>query len=259
MSGTGWTEAELSAAEDAGLNASAAPQQLWVDGWLVRLCPGNAKRARCVNALAAGRQPLDDKLARVESAYRDAGLPMVVRVTPFTIPATLDAELDARGYTAFDDTQVLLGRIAGMALDRPLPTTLSLEPTPVQDYAAIVGALRASPAAQQRAHAERLAQSPVPYQGWVLRRGTEVLACAQTAAEAGLVGLYDVFTADGARNQGLSTALCAELLRRAANTGCTIAYLQVDAGNTPALKVYHRLGFGEGYRYHYRARDPSAA
>jgi hypothetical protein len=40
------------AVEDAGLNASAPPQQLWLDGWLVRLCPGKAKRARCVNALA---------------------------------------------------------------------------------------------------------------------------------------------------------------------------------------------------------------
>ena len=31
-------------AEDAGLNASAPPQQLWLDGWLVRFSPGKAKR-----------------------------------------------------------------------------------------------------------------------------------------------------------------------------------------------------------------------
>ena len=38
----------LSRIEDAGLNASAPPQQRWIDGWLVRYCPGKAKRARCI-------------------------------------------------------------------------------------------------------------------------------------------------------------------------------------------------------------------
>ena len=44
----------LSRIEDAGLNASAPPQQRWLDGWLLRFSPGKAKRARCVNAVAAG-------------------------------------------------------------------------------------------------------------------------------------------------------------------------------------------------------------
>ena len=60
----------LSRVEDAGLNASAPPQQRWLDGWLVRFSPGKAKRARCVNAVAAGRLPLDEKLARARSGVR---------------------------------------------------------------------------------------------------------------------------------------------------------------------------------------------
>jgi hypothetical protein len=44
----------LSRIEDAGLNASAPPQQRWLDGWLLRFSPGKANRARCINALAAG-------------------------------------------------------------------------------------------------------------------------------------------------------------------------------------------------------------
>ena len=31
------------------------------------------------------------------------------------------------------------------------------------------------------------------------------------------------------------------------------ADLQVDAANAPARAVYHRLGFADGYAYHYRA------
>ncbi|HVK31995.1 MAG TPA: hypothetical protein VM845_05770, partial [Burkholderiaceae bacterium] len=51
----------LQRVEDAGLNASAPPQQLWLDGWLVRFSPGKAKRARCVNAVAVGLRPLAHK------------------------------------------------------------------------------------------------------------------------------------------------------------------------------------------------------
>ena len=39
-------EALLSRVEDAGINASAPPQQRWLDGWLLRFSPGKAKRAR---------------------------------------------------------------------------------------------------------------------------------------------------------------------------------------------------------------------
>lgn len=254
-----WSEAELSAVEDAGLNASAPPQQRWVDGWLVRLSPGKAKRARCVNALAAGRRPLDDKLAEVEQDFRAASLPMVLRITPFTAPPSLDADLDARGFVAFDPTRVLVARLAAMALHESLPPGLALQRAGAQDYADIVGGLRGSSVAQRRAHAQRLLQSPVPYDGFVLRRGADVLACGQTAREGRHVGLYDVFTAPAARNQGLSRTLCAQLLRQAAAEGASVAYLQVDGDNAPALRVYRRLGFDDAYGYHYRARDPALA
>ena len=65
----------LSRVEDAGLNASAPPQQRWLDGWLVRLSPGKAKRARCINAVAPGRMPLAHKLALARAVYAEAGLP----------------------------------------------------------------------------------------------------------------------------------------------------------------------------------------
>ena len=81
----------LSRIEDAGLNASAPPQQRWLDGWLVRLSPGKARRARCINALALGRLTLAEKLALAHQAFAEAGLPLLVRSTRFTQPASLDA------------------------------------------------------------------------------------------------------------------------------------------------------------------------
>jgi hypothetical protein len=77
--------------EDAGLNASAPPQQRWLDGWLVRFSPGKAKRARCVNAVAAGSLPIAQKLALCQAVFDDARLPLIVRVTPMSCPDKLDA------------------------------------------------------------------------------------------------------------------------------------------------------------------------
>ena len=252
------TEDQLAAIEDAALNASAPPQQLWLDGWLLRLCPGKAKRARSVNAVAAGRLPLAEKLALAEALYREAGLPMVVRITPFTQPAGLDEALAAAGLQRFDPTLVLAAELPRMALEPKLPPGLRLERADASTYAQVVGELRGSPPSQRQAHAQRLALSPVPYHGWLLRQGDELLACGQSARQLQWVGLYDIFTAPAARNRGLAGALCAELLRRTAAEGARTAYLQVDAANAPALAVYRRLGFGPGYGYHYRAADPAA-
>ena len=254
----------LSRVEDAGINASAPPQQRWVDGWLVRFSPGKAKRARCVQAVADGRLPLDERLALCAQVFQQAGLPMVLRLTPFSRPDGLDAALAVRGYSSLDDTRVMvatqLPTPAGLQAD-PLPGGLQLQAVAAAEFAEVVGALRGSPPGQRAAQAQRLALSPVPYQGWVLRRRDDsmVLACGQTACEADLVGLYDIFTHPDARGQGLARKLCAALLVQAQAAGASLGYLQVEADNTAARAIYRRLGFVDGYSYHYRTPAPGAA
>lgn len=249
----------LSRIEDAGLNASAPPQQRWLDGWLLRFCPGKAKRARCVNAVATGRLPAREKLELAEAVYAEADLPMIVRVTPFTLPTGLESLLASLGLERFDDTRVMvLERLDGIAAPNP-PSGTSLHSIGLEAFAQRVGVLRGSPIAQRQAHAQRLAQSPVPFSAFELKADGEVVACGQFAIEAGLVGLYDVYTAAEARGRGLARLLCTHLLVQARALGARHAYLQVDADNEPARAVYHRLGFADGYAYHYRARDPGAA
>jgi GNAT superfamily N-acetyltransferase len=251
----------MSRVEDAGLNASAPPQQRWLDGWLVRYLPGKARRARCINALAPGLLPLQEKLALADAIYLEAGLPMIFRLTRFTQPPALDLELDRQGYAWVDDTRVMICPHIPAQPVRSLPAGVRWEPLNGADFAAAVGQLRQSPPEHRTSHALRLAHSPVPYQGWALRRQEDglVLACGQFAREGALVGLYDVFTHPDARNQGLAKVLCERMLAESSSQGATAAYLQVDAVNHPALQVYARLGFADAYRYHYRERAAGAA
>ena len=253
-----WSLADLARFEDAGLNASAPPQQRVLDGWLLRFSPGKAKRARCVNALSAGRLPLAEKLAVCEQAYAEAELPMIVRITPFSEPVRLDETLAEMGLHRFDDTQVMvLPDLQGLATTTL--NDLTLRATSSQDYARAIGTLRGSPLAQQEAHAERLRFAAPPFRGFLVQRDGATLACGQYVVESDLVGLYDVFTAPAARGQGLARALCNELLRRARAEGAQQAYLQVDGDNHAARAVYRRLGFADAYAYNYRTREPEAA
>lgn len=238
--------------EDASLNASAPPEQRWLDGWLLRFNPGKAKRARCINAVAEGRLPLDERLALAQAAFDEHRLPLHVRITPFTRPADLDAILAARGWRRFDDTHVMLRR--DLPPPRPAQPGVEPQPVPLSAFAEVVGELRGTPADQRAAHARRLLSAPVPHQPFVLREGGVTLACGQMAREGDLVGLYDIFTASHARGRGLARALCAWMLDHAVAQGARHAYLQVESGNAPARALYQRLGFADAYTYHYRTR-----
>lgn len=245
--------------EDAGLNASAPPQQRWLDGWLVRFSPGKAKRARCINAVAPGRMSVVHKLALCESVFEQAGLPLMVRITPFSEPVGLDAALEGLGFERFDDTRVMVLEDLSNIVAQTLPPGFTVQAVGLEAFAQRVGGLRGSPLSQRMAHGQRLIQSPVPFQAFEMRRDGDVVACGQFAIEADLVGLYDIFTAESARGQGHASRLCAHLLAEAHRLGARHGYLQVEGDNHAARTIYHRLGFADAYAYHYRARDPAAA
>ena len=248
----------LARIEEAGLNASAPPQQRLVDGWLLRFSPGKAKRARCINAISPGRLTVPEKLALCQPVFDEAELPLIVRLTPFSQPADLDTQLEAMGMRVLDDTRVMVRTDLTGHRAPPLPAGVTLTPVGHEAFARTVGMLRGSPLAQRQAHGQRLVMSPVPFAAHVLKREGEVLACGQVAIEGGLVGLYDVFTATAARGQGLARLLCSHLLEKAISRGATSAYLQVESDNHPARAVYHRLGFTDAYAYHYRTQHPTA-
>ena len=249
----------LSRVEDAGLNASAPPQQRWLDGWLVRFSAGKAKRARCVNAVAAGRLPLDTKLAQCEQVFAEAGLPLIVRITPMTQPDDLDAALETRGLRRFDDTRVMVRADLPTIEALRLPESASLLSVGLETFAHRVGALRGSPLAQRQAHGQRLSNAPVPFFAFELHVDGAVVSCGQFSIEADLVGLYDIYTAPAARGRGHARHLCAHLLAIARARGARHAYLQVEGDNDAARSVYGRLGFADAYAYHYRTRDPAVA
>lgn len=235
--------------EELSLNSSAPPGQLIYDGWLVRLLPGKAKRARSVNAVYPSRLPLEEKIAYCERLFATAGLPALFRLTPFVEPAGLDAELERRGYGRFDDTAVEYA-----PLDRDLPRGTA-QPMELGPWIDAVGELRGSPAGHREAHRARLAGMPLTLRPMGIVDEGRVVATGLAMIEDDCVGLFDIVTLEGARRRGHARSLVASLLSDARGMGVRHAYLQVQAENTGARSLYRDFGFKEQYLYWYRGRE----
>ena len=245
--------------EEAGLNALQTQRQLFYDGWLLRLSPGTAKRARSVNPHFGSSLPLRAKIAYCEHVYARHELPILFRMTPMSHPADLDRVLDDQGYQAFDETLVQT-----VALKRPpeIPDhagDVAVETPGTDAFVDAVDALRRSTAEQREAHRERLVNSPLEKRYAIVRVKGRVVCTAQVAIDGALVGVFDVITAPDARGNGYATLACAWLLSWGWQHGANAAYLQVKADNAPAIAAYRKFGFATAYTYHYRGRPGQCA
>jgi len=247
------TDFDLLRVEEAGLNALQTQRQLFYDGWLLRVSPGKARRARSVNAHFGSTLPVDAKIEFCERFYARHELPTLFRITPFRKPVDLEAVLERHGYVAFDTTLVQWSALARPP-DVPGDRGIELAAPPIPEFVDQVGAMRGSTAAQNAAHLERLSQTPLPILALVARIGGRVVGAGQIALEGELAGVYDLITEAACQRRGIATAIVNDLLLWAWNHGATRAYLQVDSGNAPALGVYRKFGFETAYTYHYRAR-----
>jgi len=235
--------------EELSLNSSAPPGQLLYDGWLLRLAPGKAKRARSVNAVYPSTRDLGEKIAYCEALYARAGLPALFRLTPFVQPAQLDAELERRGYGRFDATSVQCAPIAD-----GLPAS-SAKPVELGSWIDLVGHLRGSPEEHRIAHRARLSGMPLALRALAIEREGRAVAAGLTIVEDDCAGLFDIVTDERVRRQGHAHDLVAGLLRAARELGARHAYLQVQGVNDPARRLYAQFGFVERYEYWYRGRE----
>jgi ribosomal protein S18 acetylase RimI-like enzyme len=236
--------------EELGLNSSAPPGQLVYDGWLLRLLKGKAKRARSVNAVYPSKAELATKIAYCERLYRSAGLPAIFRITPFSEPASLDADLERRGYGRFETTAVEAAAIDPARLDGADAEAMTLP-----EWVDAVGEMRGSPPGHRAAHLARLEGMPLALRAVAVREEGRIVATGLTIVEDDCAGLFDIITDEGARRRGHARSIVASLLRTASELGARHAYLQVKIDNEPARRLYRDFGFEERYQYWYRGRS----
>jgi GNAT superfamily N-acetyltransferase len=235
--------------EELGLNSSTPPGQLLYDGWLLRMLPGKAKRARWVNAVYPSTLPLDTKLAHCERLYASTDVAMIFRITPFSQPPELDEELERRGFGRFETTSVQYTPIDPMHFNFATGGVLDLHA-----WIDAIGELRGSPPEHKSSHKARLEGSPLQLRAVSVEEKGEIVATGLTIVEGDCAGLFDIVTRESARRRGHARGVVATLMRTAWEMGARHAYLQVGAGNEGARRLYTQFGFQERYTYWYRGR-----
>jgi len=239
--------------EDAALSSSQPAQQSFYDGWLLRYSPGRAKRARSVNAIAAGRLPLGEKLAHCRDFYARHELPCVFRLTPFSLPADLDAQLAVAGYSAAEDTRVMTLELGNAADEVEVAAPAgALRDLDAGGFGAVLGELHELDATKRIAERERFARAALPGVYLAIFEGELPIACGSLIIEGDLAGIFGMVTQPARRGRGFATRIVAELLRRARGAAVRSVYLQVTASNTPARHMYRKFGFQDCYAYWYR-------
>jgi ribosomal protein S18 acetylase RimI-like enzyme len=236
--------------EELSLNAFPALQTRFYDGWVLRFANGYSRRANSVQPLYPSILDVNQKIDTCEAMYQEHGLSTIFKLTGTEQPANLEVELIRRGYVADGRTSLqtrpLTGDIDVSHAD------IEMEEYVSEDW---LNGLRGLNHLDER-HVPTittiLESLDVEAGFFRLMVDGEAAAMGLGVLERGYVGLYDIVTDTRLRRRGYGRLLVLNILRWAQSSGAHSAYLQVMLSNTPALRLYHELGFREVYQYWYR-------
>jgi N-acetylglutamate synthase len=238
--------------EERSLNAWPGVRSLLYDGWLLRFAGGYTRRANSISPLFSGHEDVGRKIAWCESQYAMHDLPAVFKLTPNIHPAELDAVLAQHGYRLEAETTVMyapLTEMPALTFDR------SAVMLPQADWLAHFAHITGQSSEAQCGHRAILEAIILTACLVAIIRDGQAAAIGMGVLERGMVGLYDMVTAEPFRRQGLATQVISTILTWAAENRATGAYLNVLSNNAPALALYRKMGYRPCYQYWYRIQQ----
>ncbi len=242
--------------EAAGFRAWPAASVHYDGAWLTRLNAGYpAKRLNSVNPLDPDDvRDLAQRIEQADRRFEAYGRKLTFRLSPLAGRA-ISRHLDGEGWEHFSESLVMRLR-----LEDHEAVHGAMDQIPLRDFTRFVdaavrtqhldGALRAG--------LSEIIGAIQPETGlFVLESQGTPAASAICVHEGDLAGLFEIATHPAQRGKGFARRIVLSALKWARLRGARQAWLQVEAANRPARRLYEAIGFGEVYRYHYR-RPPIA-
>lgn len=252
-------EAKLSIKELelAGFASWPAEQVIEDGSWLIRLSSKLPyKRTNSINCLSeSDGDNVTERLQKAQSVFESVGVQPTLRTTPLTPPSLLSATSGLRWGEPFSESIVMTAALAEDMNADPNHAHAEFESFdhPAIEWIDDYMALTMDKAKDRDTITRTLNQIEKPVQFIRVIHNSSCIGVAVSVVQNNLVGLFGLAVAASARRQGLGRVLSKTALNWGKNEGASTAWLQVEADNTPARKLYESLGFVECYRYAYRS------
>ncbi|MCM3786237.1 GNAT family N-acetyltransferase [Neobacillus mesonae] len=239
--------------EELSLNHWQPLSTLLYDGWVLRFADGYTKRANSINPIHYSTCELNHKIKECEKIYSQNQLPVIYKISPFVEPAHLDSILESMRYSVLDITSVQTLNLD--QINEPRLTSVQISEEVNTEWLEHFCRLN-HVKDKDRSTMEQMLTNIRTRKGFISFYDEErVIACGLGVIEREYIGLYDIVTDRDYRNQGYAEQMILNLLKWGKDNGATHSYLAVIANNTPALRLYSKIGYSEIYKYWYRVKN----
>ena len=235
--------------EDLGAQTWPALRTIPIGGWKLGLDIGVTRRANSVlpNATTPPADP-ETLIDEVERRYRGQDLVPCFKMTDAAQPRDLGRRLERRGYQAEGHSLVLVGKTTQLTYRSTGTAAIDHNDHLTSDWLAACW-----PADQERDARQLIAERVPQPRVFALARLDSVAAGAALAAIChDWAVLMAVHTLPMFRRRGIARSLLSALMSWAGSKRISDIFLQVEADNLAARRLYAELGFTEAYTYHYR-------
>lgn len=244
--------ATVRALQERAARALPAEYAEEAEGWWLRHAPDCSWWVGTVLPHGGDVPPdeLERRVSRAEAFYAGRGAVARFQISPGACPERLDAVLAGRGYRRRSPVSLRVAATAEV-LERASPhrPEVRVADHPSPEWLAVWHAVNGGDGRSER---DLLARVRRPSAYACAMDGEEVVAVGRAVADDGWAGVFGMATLRRARGRGAARGVLAALAGWAAAQGAQRMYLQVEAGNASALRLYERAGFAGRCGYHYR-------
>ncbi|MEP7054555.1 MAG: GNAT family N-acetyltransferase [Actinomycetota bacterium] len=238
--------------EEVSARAWPPLEQQDVDGWVLRAGGGITGRANSVWPRAdLGALSLDEKLVAADEFYRTYELPLQIQMTPTTEPDGLAQELAARGFGVTRAARSVQVAPLDSVVAVGVPAAAQLHEAVNERWYDVVAAVNSSFAKGAGPARALLAGVRQPSAYALVTIDGVPAAAGRGVFDDDWLGIFNMATLPAFRRRGAAAAVLSALAQWAIDSGAKRGYLQMEADNEAARRLYARSGFEHCYHYEF--------
>lgn len=227
---------------------------------VLRYAQGVTRRSNSLNLFPESLYNPIKLIEATERFFQSKAQPSIVRVPKLNGKSAeafkiLDQLLDKNGYELEAPSKLMILDLCDHAALNESAGEDSMQACDFQRWLSYWHEFTERSQNELEVHLTTLAKIRHPAKFILLKNGAgEITSCGMGVVSGQGLGLYGIATCKNGRNLGYGRRLIEALINWGQCEGARYAYLQVEAENQSACKLYRKIGFREFYSYWYRVK-----